>query len=103
YVLHPPILAPIYPRIPLPDMLEETPLYVNAKQYARILKRRQQKAKQDPDNSRLQRPKKVRRLFAITREVLTVFLKVLHARITAQTRHAKSKRNWRKVLERQHQ
>jgi len=54
-----PILAPIYPRMPLPDVMEETPLYVNAKQYARILKRRQQRAKLEMEN-RISKMKKVR-------------------------------------------
>lgn len=40
--------GPQFQRIPLPgttEFLEEEPLYVNAKQYKRILKRRQARAK----------------------------------------------------------
>merc|ERR1712167_344636 len=44
----PPILNPhIYPRIPLPSAhVEEEPILVNPKQYHRILKRREARARQ---------------------------------------------------------
>lgn len=47
-------------RIPLPgpELLEEEPLYVNAKQYHRILKRRQARAKLEGDG-RIPKERKV--------------------------------------------
>jgi len=52
-----PILAPMYTHLPLnpTTTMDEMPLYVNAKQYNRILKRRAARAKQEHDNMILPR------------------------------------------------
>ena len=54
-----PILAPMYTHLPLNPSatMDEMPLYVNAKQYNRILKRRQARAKLESENIIL--PRKV--------------------------------------------
>lgn len=56
--------VPTMQRIPLPgaEMLEEEPLYVNAKQYHRILKRRQARAKLEAEG-KIPKERRVRDLF----------------------------------------
>jgi hypothetical protein len=55
----------IFPRMPLPlptEMMEEEPVYVNAKQYHRIMMRRQARQKMEQAN-RLPRQRKVADVF----------------------------------------
>lgn len=56
--------VPTMQRIPLPgaEMLEEEPLYVNAKQYHRILKRRQARAKLEAEG-KIPKERRVRLIF----------------------------------------
>jgi len=49
----PNMVSPIYPRMPMAEELIEAPLYVNPKQYHRILKRRQARAKLEAENKLL--------------------------------------------------
>ena len=42
-------ITPAFPRMPIPADSLEDPLYVNAKQYSRILKRREARAKLDAE------------------------------------------------------
>lgn len=55
-------------RIPLPNaeqLLEEEPLYVNAKQYHRILKRRQARAKLEAEG-RIPKERRVRKINSLS-------------------------------------
>lgn len=85
--------VPTMQRIPLPgaEMLEEEPLYVNAKQYHRILKRRQARAKLEAEG-KIPKERRVRHRSppyspTLSRKALTCFLlqKYLHE---SRHRHA---------------
>lgn len=58
--------VPTMQRIPLPgaEMLEEEPLYVNAKQYHRILKRRQARAKLEAEG-KIPKERRVKHKFTL--------------------------------------
>lgn len=61
--------VPAIQRIPLPgaEMLEEEPLYVNAKQYHRILKRRQARAKLEAEG-KIPKERRVRLYYNILKK-----------------------------------
>lgn len=102
--------VPSIQRIPLPgaEMLEEEPLYVNAKQYHRILKRRQARAKLEAEGKI---PKERRVSLPLLNAVMRILKWILShiqtdsllspteipSRVTSQTRHAAEAR-WRGTL-----
>lgn len=68
-----------FQRVALPnaELLEEEPLYVNAKQYRRILKRRQARAKLEAEG-KIPKERPVRILeFLCTSFFLNIFLKLI--------------------------
>jgi hypothetical protein len=69
--------VPQFQRIPLPgtEFLEEEPLYVNAKQYRRILKRRQARAKLEAEG-RIPKERPVR-IFAIAVTIIGIDTEVV--------------------------
>ncbi len=100
--------VPAIQRIPLPgsEMLEEEPLYVNAKQYHRILKRRQARAKLEAEGKI---PKERRVSLPFLNAKMTWIMPHIQAdsllcpteissRVTAQTRHASEAWWWGAVL-----
>lgn len=66
-----------FQRVALPnaELLEEEPLYVNAKQYRRILKRRQARAKLEAEG-KIPKERPVSRLRFLTQIFLYFFLNV---------------------------
>ena len=68
--------VPTMQRIPLPgaELLEEEPLYVNAKQYHRILKRRQARAKLEAEG-RIPKERRVRMQACIFIKVISVVVR----------------------------
>lgn len=73
--------VPAIQRIPLPgaEMLEEEPLYVNAKQYHRILKRRQARAKLEAEGKI---PKERRVSYCLSPELTILISSFLIFRLT---------------------
>lgn len=70
--------VPTMQRIPLPgaEMLEEEPLYVNAKQYHRILKRRQARAKLEAEG-KIPKERRVKHKFTLPALLPSVQLHVI--------------------------
>ena len=77
--------------------VDEEPLYVNAKQYYRILKRRIARARLE-EVHRLSRQRKVRRL-VVHREwhIPTLSAPAVSPRVPPQTCHAPPPRPWRSI------
>jgi hypothetical protein len=79
--------VPQFQRIPLPgtEFLEEEPLYVNAKQYRRILKRRQARAKLEAEG-RIPKERPVRTF------IITVYKEIVWKNTEVR------KKSWRTIV-----